>query len=62
VLLEVLGYDEVPEDLDELGREAAALRWVLWDPGDRVGGWNLHLGIEDPADNLAWVLSAVDAT
>ena len=61
VILEVLGYDEVPEDLDQLGREAAALRWVLWDPGDRVGGWNLHLGIEDPHDGLAWVLSAVDA-
>jgi len=61
VVLEVLGYDEVPDDLDDLGREAAELRWVLWDPGDRVGGWNLHLGIEDPADGLSWVLSAVDA-
>ena len=61
VVLEVLGYDDVPEDLDELGREAAALRWMLWDPGDRVGGWNLHIGIEDPQDGLAWVLSAVDA-
>ena len=61
VVLEVLGYDEVPDDLEELGREAAELRWVLWDPGDRVGGWNLHLGIEDPTDGLAWVLSAVDA-
>jgi hypothetical protein len=61
VILEVLGYDDVPEDLDELGREAAALRWMLWDPGDRVGGWNLHLGIQDPRDGLAWVLSAVDA-
>jgi hypothetical protein len=62
VILEVLGYDDVPEDLDEIGIEAAALRWMLWDPGDRVGGWNLHIGIEDPSDGLAWVLSAVDAT
>ena len=61
VVLEVLGYEEVPEDRDELGREADELRWVLWDPGDRVGGWNLHIGIEDPQDGLAWVLSAVDA-
>jgi hypothetical protein len=61
VILEVLGYDDVPEDLDELGRVAAALRWMLWDPGDGVGGWNLHLGIQDPRDGLAWVLSAVDA-
>ena len=61
VLLELLGYDEVPEDASSLGEEAADVRWVLWDPGDRVGGWNLHLGIEDPHDGAAWVLSAVDA-
>lgn len=61
VLLELLGYDEVPDDTSGLGAEAADLRWVLWDPGDRVGGWNLHLGIEDPQDGVAWVLSAVDA-
>lgn len=61
VVLEVLGYDEVPEDLSEVGDEAAELRWVLWDPGDRIGGWNLHLGVEDQDDGVAWVLSAVDA-
>jgi hypothetical protein len=61
VVLEVLGYDEVPDDLESVGRQADELRWVLWDPGDRIGGWNLHLGIEDPHDGLAWVLSAVDA-
>lgn len=61
VLLELLGYDEVPEDASGLGEEAADLRWLLWDPGDRVGGWNLHIGVEDPKDGIAWVLSAVDA-
>jgi resuscitation-promoting factor RpfA len=61
VVLEVLGYDEVPEDLDAVGSDVDELRWMLWDPGDRVGGWNLHLGIEDPEDGVAWVLSAVDA-
>ncbi len=61
VLLELLGYDDVPEDASSLGREAAGLRWVLWDPGDRIGGWNLHIGVEDPDDGVAWVLSAVDA-
>lgn len=61
VLLELLGYDEVPEEVSLLGEEASDLRWVLWDPGDRVGGWNLHIGVEDPIDGAAWVLSAVDA-
>lgn len=61
VLLELLGYDDVPEDLTLLGEEASELRWVLWDPGDKVGGWNLHIGVEDPVDRVAWVLSAVDA-
>jgi hypothetical protein len=61
VLLDVLGFDDVPDDPSGLGDEAEGLRWVLWDPGDRVGGWNLHLGIEDPNDGVAWVLSAVDA-
>ena len=60
VLLEALGYDDVPDDVTSLGDEAAELRWVLWDPGDRIGGWGLHLGIEDPEDGAAWVLSAVD--
>lgn len=61
VMLEALGYDEPPEDLSILGEEADELRWVLWDPGDRIGGWNLHLGIEDPQDGFVWILSAVDA-
>lgn len=61
ILLEILGHDDVPEDTSLLGEEAEGLRWVLWDPGDRVGGWNLHIGIEDPQDGVAWVLSAVDA-
>jgi len=61
VMLEALGYEEPPEDLSVLGEQAEELRWVLWDPGDRIGGWNLHLGIEDPEDGFAWILSAVDS-
>lgn len=61
VLLEALGYDEIPEGVTQLGADAKELRWVLWDPGDRIGGWNLHIGISDPDDGVAWVLSAVDA-
>jgi hypothetical protein len=61
VLLELLGYDDVPQVASVLGEEAAGLRWALWDPGDRIGGWNIHIGIEDPEDGVAWVLSAVDS-
>ncbi len=57
----VLGLDlEWPVDPKELGSEAEALQWFAWDPGDRVGGWNLHLAVEDPVDGLAWAVGAVD--
>lgn len=51
---------EWPIGADELGKEGASLRWFAWDPGDRVGGWNFHLAVEDPVDGLAWSVSAVD--
>lgn len=57
----LLGIEnEWPPDPEELGQEAALLRWYAWDPGDRVGGWNFHLAVEDPLDGLAWAVSAVD--
>lgn len=60
-LASVLGMDEDwPPDPSELGHEAAGLRWWIWDPGDRVGGWNFHLAVEDPEDRLAWAVTAVD--
>ena len=52
--------DDWPPDPVMLGDEAAALRWWIWDPGDRVGGWNFHLAVEDAEDHLAWAVSAVD--
>ncbi len=61
VILEALGYDELPDDVAAIGEELDELRWVLWDPGDAIGGWGLHVGIEDPEDSIAWILSAVDA-
>lgn len=58
----VVGLDEDwPIEADELGAAGAELSWYLWDPGDQVGGWHFHLAIEDPADGLAWAVSAVDA-
>ncbi len=59
VLAALLGYDEIPDDPSAL-EEASELRWMLWDPGDAVGGWALHLAVEDPHDGMAWALSAVD--
>ncbi len=56
------GVDEDwPVTSDELGADASALRWVLWDPGDVVSGWRLHLAVEDRDAGLAWAVSAVDA-
>ena len=59
VLTALLGYDEPPTER-EWGTEGRDLEWVLWDPGDQVGGWSLHLAIADPDDGLAWAMSAVD--
>lgn len=56
----VLGLDEI-DDPDLLGEEAASLRWILWDPGDQIGGWGFYLAIEDRDDGLAWAVSATDA-
>ncbi len=59
----LLGLDEQwPVDGEILGEEAASLRWVVWDPGDQVGGWAYHLAVEDPEEGLAWAVSVVDAT
>jgi hypothetical protein len=59
-LAAVLGFDDT-HDVDALGEEGGSLRWVLWDPGDQIGGWGFHLAVEDRDDGLAWAVSAVDA-
>lgn len=46
------------EEVREIGEE---LSFARWDPGDPPGGWRCHLAVEDPADGLAWALSATDA-
>lgn len=56
----LLGLDEI-EDPTALGEEAAELEWLLWDPGDQIGGWGFHLAVADPVDGLAWAVSAADA-
>ena len=60
-LAAVLGLtSDWPAGPEELGSEGAGLRWFAWDPGDRVGGWNFYLAVEDPIDGLAWAVSVVD--
>jgi hypothetical protein len=46
---------------DELGEAVHELRWFHWDVSEPDTGWWLRLAIEDPADGLAWAVSASDA-
>ena len=46
---------------DDLGELAGGLRWWWWDAHEPVTGWQLQLAVEDPADGLAWAISARDA-
>ena len=52
--------DDWPVPLDELGEAASELRWFVWQPDGPSLGWSLHLAVEDPAEGLAWAVSAVD--
>lgn len=59
-LAALLGYDDI-DDPAALGEDGAVLHWVLWDPGDQIGGWGFHLAVADPEDGLAWAVSCADA-
>ena len=53
--------DDWPLSGSEIAEIGEELRWLRWDPGDPPGGWRCHLAVDDPADGLAWALSATDA-
>jgi hypothetical protein len=53
--------DDWPLPLDELGAMAAELRWWWWDADEPATGWQLQLVVDDPAEGLAWAISARDA-
>jgi hypothetical protein len=58
----IVGLDaDWPLEAAELGEAVETLRWWVWEPGDRVGGWAFHLAVEDPVTGLGWAVSAVDA-
>jgi hypothetical protein len=50
-----------PADPHLLGQRIAELRWYTWSDLFPPTGWTLQLAIEDPAEGIAWALSAVDA-
>lgn len=62
-LLAALGdlLDDWPVDPSELGSLAQELRWFRWNAFEPEIGWSLHLAIADPAENVAWAITAQDA-
>jgi hypothetical protein len=55
------GLDWSP-DPDELGDVIGELRWYWWDAHEPATGWHVRLAVWDPAEGLAWALSAIDAS
>jgi resuscitation-promoting factor RpfA len=56
-----LGGLDWPPDADELGDVIDELRWYWWDAHEPVTAWQVRLAVWDPAEGLAWALSATDA-
>ncbi|MEP1125943.1 MAG: DUF6183 family protein [Ilumatobacter sp.] len=61
-LLASLGdlLEDWPIDPDELGDLAHDLRWYRWNAYEPEVGWSLQLAVEDPADGVAWAITALD--
>ncbi|MEX0791201.1 MAG: DUF6183 family protein [Actinomycetota bacterium] len=51
---------EWPPNADQLGEELAELRWFRWEPLRPMGGWQLHLAVEDPENGWAAAIAAED--
>jgi len=49
-----------PPDSDELTEGLDQLRWYRWEPRRPVGGWNLHLAVEDPDRGWSAAVAAED--
>ena len=54
--------DDWPVPLAELGEAASELRWWWWDAHEPATGWQLQLVVDDPAEGVAWAISARDAS
>ncbi|HVL52273.1 MAG TPA: hypothetical protein VM754_12310 [Actinomycetota bacterium] len=51
---------EWPPDPDHLGEDLARLRWFRWEPLRPLGGWQLHLAVEDPSGGWSAAIAAED--
>jgi hypothetical protein len=61
-LAALCGLDEDwPPEANELGEAASELEAFVWDSAEPDTGWALRLAFEDPADGLAWAVSATDS-
>ena len=63
-LLGALGdvLDQWPVPADQIGAIAEQLEWYRWDAHEPASGWELQLAIADPAEGVAWAITARDAT
>ena len=52
--------DEWPIETREVGAIANEFHWWSWDAYEPNSGWRLQIAIEDPIDNLTWIINAVD--
>jgi hypothetical protein len=63
-LLGALGdyLDEWPPPADELGAFADSLNWYRWNAYEPEVGWSMQLAVEDADSEVAWALTAQDAS
>jgi hypothetical protein len=53
---------EWPADPIDLGLRIERLHWYVWSDLFPPTGWSFQIAVEDPAEGLAWAISAIDAT
>lgn len=59
-LAALAGIEGWPADADALGAALDLFDWWLWEPSAPVGGWSLHLAVDDGETGEAWALAAHD--